>query len=63
VAGRPTCSGRPWLEFLAANPDERLSGNDIAVGIGMDPASVPGMLGAAERRWAVAEVVLKLAEK
>jgi hypothetical protein len=41
---------RPWLEFLAANPDEWLSGRDIAAGIGMDPASVPGMLGAAERR-------------
>jgi hypothetical protein len=29
----------------------------------MDSASVPGRLGAAERRWAVAEIVLKLAEK
>jgi hypothetical protein len=29
----------------------------------MDPASVPGMLGAAERRWAVAEIVLERAEK
>ena len=41
---------RPWLEFLAANADEWLSGREIAEGIDMDPASVPGMLGAAERR-------------
>jgi hypothetical protein len=41
---------RPWLEYLADNPDEWLSGPAIAQAIDMDPAAVPGMLGAAERR-------------
>lgn len=41
---------RPWLEHLASNPDEWLSGPEIAEGVDMDPAAVPGMLGAAERR-------------
>jgi hypothetical protein len=41
---------RPWLEHLAANADRWLPQADIANAIGMDPTSVPGMLGAAERR-------------
>jgi hypothetical protein len=41
---------RPFLEELAANPDEWLAWHDLCAAIGLAPKQASGMLGAAERR-------------
>lgn len=41
---------RPFLEALAAKPDEWVSWHELCAEIGLDPKKASGMLGAAERR-------------
>jgi hypothetical protein len=41
---------RPFLQELAANPDEWLSWQDLCEAIELEPNRASGMLGAAERR-------------